>query len=202
MRVILQRILCLAAISLLVPAASCKSTGGSAGSLRTVSHGSTPAVLPGNFVAAVYSHDPNRDTTFMLADVPVAAVLEGKLRQGQILHVDLLWVPKPGATPIDADATNATIRYVIVSDGEVGIYGGAGFAMPRGRLGQRSLSISLRDASLQLLESTPNFVDRLGPAQMTGSFTAKLDDKKTRELHFAASQLVTNALGRTRYVLK
>lgn len=179
----------------------CRS-GGSAGSLRAVSLGSQPVTLPGNYKVAYYAHQPQAETTFMLSDVPIDQVLAGTITQGQLLHIDLIWLPKPGSTPLDPSATNATIRHVVISNGQVGVYGGAGFALPDGEPGDQKLTITLRDASLQLLESTEGFVDLLGPAQLTGTFTATRDEKKTRQLHYATSQLVTNALGRTRYVLK
>ena len=61
--------------------------------------------------------------------------------------------------------------------------------------------VGAREASLALQESTPGFVDLLSPSKLTGTFSAQRDDKRARQLYFAVSQLVTNALGRTRYVL-
>ena len=136
----------------------------------------------------------------MLSSIPPEQLMKGDVRNAQILHIELLWEPKAGQTPMDSAATNASIRYVIISNGEMGIYGGAGFALPDGDVTGTSVRVSLEDASLQLLEKTPGFHDLLGPAQLTGSFNATHDDVKTRQLNFATSQLVTNALGRTRYV--
>lgn len=173
---------------------------GVAGSLRAQSLGNKPVVLAGDYVAAYFWHDPNQTTSFMLSDVPIEDVLAGHVRQGQILHIELLWLPKPGATPMDSSAADASIRYVIIANGEVGVYGGAGFLMPGGSLDGKTASMSLRDSSLQLEQATSGFVDLLSPGQMVGNFTATQDEAKTRQLNFAASQLVTNALGRTRYV--
>jgi hypothetical protein len=173
---------------------------GSAGSLHTRSLGDNPVILPAKYLAAFFGPDPQGSTSFMLADVPVQQVLDRNVTQAQILHVDLLWEPMPGRTPIDPSATNASLRLVIIADGEVGLYGGAGFAMPSGSLDGKSVTLTLRDASLQLLDATPGFRDLLSPAEMTGTFTARRDEKKTQQLNQAASQMVTDALGRTRIV--
>ena len=176
-------------------------TGGTSGSLRTVSLGERSVVLPTDFKSVYYSHDPVTGvTSFMLSDIDPKKMIEGGITDGQFMHVELLWVPLAGQTPMDSSATNATIRYVLISKGELGIYGGAGFANPSRDPGVSTLSVSLKDASIQLLESTPGFQDLLSPAQMTGVFNARLDDKMTRQMNYAASQIVTNALGRTRFV--
>jgi hypothetical protein len=171
------------------------------GSLRTVSLGDNAVVFPTDFTSVFYSHDPESGTTsFMLSDVDPQRLLEGDVKDGQILHIELLWTPLAGFTPMDSSATNASIRYIILVDGHLGLYGGAGFAHPSSDPGAATLSVSLKDASIQLMESTSGFVDLLSPAQMTGAFKAKLDDKATRQMNFAASQIVTNILGRTRFV--
>jgi hypothetical protein len=201
MRVVVSGCAC----ALAVVAAGCLGAcgilaGGSAGTLRAQSLGDDPAVLQSNFTNAFFSHDPARGISFMLSDVPIDQLMKGTVNRGQIMHIDLLWMPKAGVTPLDSSATNATIRYVIISKGEIGVYGGAGFAMPQGDPLGKSLSITLRDASLQLQESTAGFHDVLSPAQLTGTISAKRDDRKTTQINYAASQLVTNALGKTKYV--
>lgn len=191
--------ICAIAVASVFWAGGCAKWG-SAGSLHTRSLGDAPVVLPAQYVAAYFGPDPQGSTAFMLTDVPIDHVFDRKVAKGQILHVDLLWVPKPGRTPIDPSATNASLRLVVIIDGEVGVYGGAGFALPSGPLDEKAVTLTLRDASLQLQDSTPGFRDLLSPAQMTGTFTAKRDEVKTRKLNDAASQIVTDALGRTRIV--
>lgn len=137
----------------------------------------------------------------MLSSIDPDRLMKGHVEDAQVLHIELLWQPKAGFTPMDTTATNASIRYVIISNGEMGIYGGAGFARPDGDATDKTLRVSLEDASLQLQEKTAGFHDLLGVAQVTGSFNSVRDDKKTRQLNYATCQLVTNALGKTRYVL-
>jgi len=172
-----------------------------AGSLHVLSLGRDPVTLSTRFDAAFFSHDAISGTSFMLSDVPVEQLLDGTASSGQIMHIELLWLPKPGRTPLEPTATNASIRLVVISDGELGVYGGAGFAMPSGNPAEdSSISLALRDASLQLLECTSGFNDLLSPAQLTGSVTSRRSDAETRKLNLAASQLVTNAIKQTRFV--
>ena len=64
------------------------------------------------------------------------------------------------------------------------------------------MSLSLRDASLMLLDSTDGFIDLLSPARLTGKLTAGLDRKQSQRMAWALNQIVTNALGYTRLVEK
>ena len=80
------------------------------------------------------------------------------------------------------------------------MYGGAGFALPAGTAGASTMSLELRDASLTLLDSTDGFIDLLSPARLTGRVTAHLSEKRARQLRYAVSQLVTDALGRSSFV--
>ena len=174
----------------------------SAGNLRSQSLRTNSVILPGDYRVAVFSTNNIAGTSILLSDVPIEQVVSGEVINAQILHIELLWLPKAGATPMDPSATNASIRHIVISNGQVGIYAGAGFARPdKDPTGNDTITITLRDASLALQESTSGFVDLLTPTRLTGTFTAKRDDKRARQLYFAVSQLVTNAFGRTRFVL-
>jgi hypothetical protein len=162
--------------------------------------GTNPVVLPCDYVTAFYAHDEATETMFFLTDVPVDDLLSGKVTRGSVVHLDLLWSPKPGSTPMDRSATNISIRFVVFADGEVGVYGGAGFALPDGDAGTATLGLELRDATLTLLDSTDGFNDLLSPARLTGELTARLNEKRTEQMRFAVSQLVTNALGHSHFV--
>ena len=168
------------------------------GSLRAQSLGDDPVALEGEYVTAFYADGSSVETSFILSDVGLDQLLSGQFSRGNVVRVDLLWIPKPGATPMDSSATNASILYVIVADGELGVYGGAGFALPEGDASGRSLAVRLRDATLDLLESTDGFVDLLSPATLTGTFTATHNDQRTRQLSTALRRLLNNALGSNR----
>lgn len=182
--------------------AGCTGGAKATGSLRAESLNDDPVVLNAQYVSVVYARDDDDTVSFFLSEVPVEDLLEGDITEGQVMHIELLWRPKAGSTPMDSSATNASIRHVIMVDGELGVYGGAGFALPRGRPGQDRMRISLRDATIRLLESTDGFADPLTPARMTGNFTAIHDPQLVRKLHRAISQVVTNALGRSRFVAR
>ena len=176
------------------------AAGGSAGSLTAESLGTEPVVLEREYVFGIYAARSATEVSFLLSDVPLEKLLSGEVQRANVVHLDLLWEPKPGATPMDSSATDVSIRFVVFADGEVGVYGGAGFALPDGKAGDRRLGLDLRDASLTLMESTDGFVDLLSPVRLTGSISARLNEKRTREMLYAVSQLVTNALGRTFFV--
>ena len=196
----LQRPLLIALIVLTAAAlpVACSYRGG--GTLQAQSLGDDPVVLPCAPSHVVYAYDPSGESTFWLTNVPLEDLLSGNVRDGQIMHLELLWIPKPGATPMDASATNASIRHIIMADGELGVYGGAGFAMPGSPLGGERVSVTIRDASLSLQERTSGFRDLLTPAVLTGEFTAVLDAQTATQLQYAVSQIVTDAIGRSRFV--
>ncbi len=168
------------------------------GSLRAQSLGDDPVALEAEYITAFYADGDSVETSFILSDVGLDQLLSGQFSRGHVVRVNLLWVPKPGATPMDSSATNASIRYIIVADGELGVYAGAGFALPQGDASGASLTVRLRDGSLILLESTDGFVDLLSPATLTGSFTATHNDQRARQLSAALRRLVNDALGSNR----
>ncbi len=187
-------------VVLTLAAAGCNAFRGSAGTLRSESLGPDRVVLHGTYETVVYAHNPAGDTSFFLSDIPLDDLIGSYPRDGQVIHIELLWEPKPGATPMDASATNASIRHVVVAGGEVGVYGGAGFALPHGTPGSDNLTVTLRDATVRLLESTKGFADPLSPARITGTFSAHHDPLLARKLHRAVTQMVTNAVGKPWYV--
>jgi hypothetical protein len=176
------------------------ASGGPFGSLVAESLGENPVVLPGEYVVGVYAERSATEVSLLMSDVPLEQLVSGEVAEANVVHLDLLWIPQPGATPMDRAATNVCIRYVVIADGEVGVYGGAGFALPGGKVGASRLGLDLRDASLTLLESTDGFVDLLSPARLTGTVSARRNEKRTEQALYAVSQLVTNALGRTFFV--
>lgn len=169
------------------------------GALRTESIGAESYRLRGAFRTAVYTVG-EANITMYLSEMPLEAFGDPATLNGQLVHVDVLWSPIAGRTPLDESATNASIRQVIFTQGAVGVYGGAGMADPGKKVGARSLDVSLREATLTLEAATEGFQDLLSPARMTGAFTCRLDADMTQRLRFAASQVVTNALGRTIWI--
>jgi len=117
-----------------------------------------------------------------------------------VLHAQLLWVPKPGTTPIDPTATNVTLRWIVFAGGEVGVYGGAGFCWPDGEIGAAPLTLDIEASTLSLIASTPDFVDQASPASISGRFRAPYRPAAALEMRQRVSRLVTEAVGRAYWV--
>ncbi len=169
------------------------------GEVRLEGLGTSPLALDGVLPFGAYAAS-EADHAFYCSDVPIEDLLKGGVQNGQFLHVQLLWLPLPGRTPVDETATNLTIRYVVVSEGKVGVYGGGGFAWPRGEPGKDDLTLVIEGSSLSLLAKSEGFTDLLTPAKLTGTVYAKLDAEVTRRYRRGLNQLVTDGLGATRWV--
>lgn len=161
------------------------------------------------FTTVVYAYQPDGDTSFWLTDVPIERLRriarQGRADradlEGMVIHVELLWPPKAGATPMDSSATNVSIRHVMLVDGEVGIYAGAGFARPKGKPKAGSpVTMLLKDSTVRYAEGTDGFRDLLTPARLHGTFVAVDDPETARLLQHLFSQIVSDALGVPRWV--
>lgn len=168
------------------------------GAVKAESLAGRRVILPGDFERAVYDHETDADTTIVLSDVSVDDLLLGTVDEGQILYMQMLWLPKAGATPMDSSATNLSLRHIVVSGGAMGIYGGAGYATPDGQPGGRTFGLTIRDSTLRLLEATEGFADPLTPSRITGSVDAVRSQRSTRRFRIALSQFITDRLGEPR----
>lgn len=111
-------------------------------------------------------------------NLPEAALSgEANLSQasGVMLHAHILTQPKAGRTPIATTATTTTLRLLIVSNGQAGLYAGGGFAdFDVDGEGEKSqLSGRIRSATLRLVRATQGFSDVLGPCTLTINADAK-----------------------------
>lgn len=167
--------------------------------VRMESLGQTPGSIQATLPYGSYT-STEADESMYASDVPLDTLLTGAVRNGQFLHAQLLWSPKPGNTPVDPSATNVTLRYVLLVEGEIGIYGGAGFAWPNGTVGKQPLLLTIEASSMSLLACTSGFHDPLTPAQLTGSIMMAPDADSTRQFRRAISQIATDALGSSRWV--
>jgi len=85
-------------------------------------------------------------------------------------------VPRAGRTPIATTAVTATVRCMVVANGQVGVYGGGGFFNKSGTAGDDTFGGAVNQASLYLLHASPSFNDLMGPCEYSGSFMARKDD--------------------------
>lgn len=144
------------------------------------------------------------EDSFFFGDVPLSALLEHgserPLRNAVFVHVQLIWKPKPGMTPVDATATNAVTRVLIVSEGEVGLYGGAGFANLEGEPGEQEIALEIEGGTLTLLERTAGFNDLLSPAEFSAELRAPLAPEESARWRRALAQFATNVFGKSLWV--
>ena len=196
---VLHRVLGASLIVTALLQASCISNHAT-GRVEVISKAENPVRVDLRFDNGSYSVEPS-DTSFYLSNLNLDELIEGPVENAQILHAQLLWSPKPGATPVDPTATNLTLRLAIFVDGELGIYGGAGFAWPSGTIGESAVELEIVGSTLTLLHATEGFRDLLSPVLLLGQVSAPFDPVKTLRTRQAASQLVTDRLGRTQWVL-
>lgn len=174
-----------------------------AGTMELVALGSQPLALETEFIASAYVVREAEDS-FWFSDVPLEQLLAHDagtpLRNAVFLHAQLVWTPKPGMTPLDPTATNLVTRVVVVSEGEVGLYGGAAFARPNGEPGADDMELVVEGGTLSLLAKTNGFHDLLSPVGLTGTFVARHAPDEAGRWRRALSQFVTNALGTSTWV--
>lgn len=185
-------------LSATLMAVGCASTTGE-GKVELRSAAREQGELRTSFDVAAFAVGPAA-TAIYLSDVPVQRLVDGSATTAQAVHIELLWKPRAGYTPIEDDATNASIRYMVFVDGEVGIYGGAGMVRFRGKLTGERVRFFIEGGSLSLIDATPGFVDRLSPALISADVRAVRSDEQALRLRQALSQRVTDAFGETRIV--
>jgi hypothetical protein len=115
---------------------------------------------------------------FYLTDLPPElwrpeADLEGV--SGTLVHLHLFLPPAAGRAPMGENASNLTVRYVVIAGGEVGVYAGGGFLYLEGSPLDRHTGGRFSGASMRLVRATPNFRDILGASRLKGSFDAAQD---------------------------
>ena len=170
------------------------------GLVEAVGSGDTAVRLPSEFTSGTFSVEPAA-TTVVFSDIPYEELADGTAKDGRFLHIEVLWRPRAGRTPIETSSTNLSIRFVVVSNGEVGVYVGGGFAWVKGgREGDGALGLEIIGSSISLIDKTPGFVDLLSPASLLGELGALRNAENARATRRAASQFVTNRLGRVRWV--
>lgn len=190
------------ALSLTLFLSACAQRG-QAGTIELSALGSKPLVLERALQFGHYAQLES-EISFWFSDVPFETLATHSatepMQDAVFLHAQLVWEPEPGRTPLASTATNVVTRVVIVSGGEIGLYGGAAFARPRDAIGDEQLEIVLRGGTLTLLAHTPGFHDLLSPVGLHGTLTASCSTEETNRWRRGVSQLVTNALGRSMWV--
>lgn len=154
--------------------------GGSSAQIASVEHGATLAPV---WKTAIYASPDDNTADVILSDLDLdqlLAVAEGREPhagvEASILRVRMFLHPRAGRTPIDDTASNAAATLLVLARGEWGVYGGGGFMLPSDRSGAKSISGTVRDATLRLTGATTGFDDLLGASDLSGRITATRND--------------------------
>jgi hypothetical protein len=179
------RVLVGAGVLALAASAGCgafTSVGGRAVEFRSVEN--TALLQPTLPLVVFEARDLNTADFYLtdLADEDLVPGADWTGVSGQIVHVRLFLRPRAGQTPIDRGACTAIVRTLVLSRGEVGLYGGGGFMLVSGDPGDARMSGSISGASVRLQAATEAFIDALGAAEFSGSWTAQRDDATAREI--------------------
>ncbi len=111
---------------------------------------------------------------------------------GQIVHIHMFIRPSPGKTPIEPQASNCSIRHLILAPGATGLYGGGGFLLPSSSASSGTFGGSISAGTLRLQAATPTFNDALGPTGVRASFKVK----ESRELALTIARRLEEATPR------
>jgi hypothetical protein len=183
----------LATIAVALLAGGCRPGGGAGSPLIIGSADGDGVRVSGELPYGAYAADAGGEPVFTVSDVPYEQLRDGTPDTAQVLYAALLWRPKPGQTPLDPTATNVSLEYIILSRGEMGVYGGGGFARPLGAPGDPELGIDIESSTLRLLRATPGFVNRLGNGRITGVLRAERQPALARRMRQAVEVLERRA---------
>jgi hypothetical protein len=156
---------------------------GISGPLRIQSQRTAKPIAPA-FDQSYYYFDRDQDLFFVMRSATATA---GKT-EDQVLTIRVFWKPRGGVTTLNASAINATFRYVIMTPDALGMYEGAGFVRLTSDPGESTFEARIVDADMRLTQASNSFVDTLGRARITGTFSAAYDDAKAVDMLQTAQQ--------------
>lgn len=152
---------------------------GTANTLFIVSNGDKSVFAPNYQCEAYLATDPNTAELY-LSDIPASRLTDSKdtldTARGSIIHIHLFLYPSAGSTPVDPTACNITIRQLVLAGPATGLYGGGGFVLPDGDIGDKRVSGTIRQASVRMIRSTADFHDPIGPGSLSGEFSTPRND--------------------------
>lgn len=211
----------LVTLALVAPTLPGGCTGDGSADLSTypASRASDTGSLTPAFITTAYFPTDQNTADIFLSDIPAAQLADPAAgltaKTGNIVYIHVFLIPSAGMTPIENSACNVTVRHLILAGsvqakaGEpgatsstvstvaaIGLYGGAGFMTTGSDPGDDTFTGTIHDSSLRLSRATPGFVDRLGPASMSGKFTAVRDDRLARMIAARFEQISRSLTGR------
>ena len=156
--------------------------------------GGKPTTLTLN--QGVYRQDDPDHRTFVL--------YQGNLDAPErIVTIRTFWQPHAGKTPLDPTATNATIHYVDLRNGQIGVYSGAGFVLPSTpATGLGGLRLQVSQSNLRLDDHSEDYPQAPGVTHvnLSGSVNVHRDDIQLLEAVRRAEQLMLQRLNYPRFV--
>ena len=170
----------------------CGSLSGSGGAARLQSLQNTSelrAELPTRIYTA---RDPDTVDIYM-TNLPESVWNSGadvSDMTGLLVHVHMFIRPKAGRTPIADTASTATVRCLVLANGELGVYGGGGFFVDASDAGDEVFSGTMREATVRLVSATGGFNDRLGVAVFSGKVAGTLDRETAQRMDRAMRALI------------
>ena len=123
-----------------------------------------------------------------MTDIPLEQLQSGEFKNGQIIHLQVLWTPVAGKTPLASTSTNLSIEHIIISDGQVGIYGGGGYCWMTGS-SEDGMQLNIENATIAIQDSSDGFADLLTPATMNGKVRSVPNQTVARQIATAAELL-------------
>lgn len=166
-----------------------RSVGGDGAELTSLQNGNSLSI---SATTRVYGFEDRHRADFYLTDLPEEVWKSGadaSNLNGTMVHVAMFVTPKAGRTPIAVDANSAIVRVLVLSNGQVGLYGGGGFFTRSGAPGMESVGGSVTDGTVRLVRATPGFNDLLGPSTFNCGFTTVLDAEQAAQMDRAFNAL-------------
>lgn len=134
--------------------------------------------------AAYLPEGPGAASVF-LTDLDTAALDRGTDLlglSGRIVQIRMFLSPSSGSTPVGKNACSATVRHIILADGNIGVYSGGGFMWPETNVGDARLAGTVSNATMRLTGSHGNFSDRLGASTLDATFSARRDEALAKRI--------------------
>jgi hypothetical protein len=171
--------------------AGCASGGGFLGSsspLEIHSMGLDRVVLKTNCSTIVCTKGFANEGDIWMTDIPLDKLAKGNFTDGQIIHLQVLWTPLAGKTPLASTSTNLAIKHIIISEGNIGIYGGGGYCWNNGNPDE-GMQLYIEDATIAIQNHSPSFQDILTPATMNGVVKSMPNSAIAQQIASAALSL-------------
>lgn len=177
-------------ILVIIVLSGCSTGGGflSNRQLEIHSMGLHRVVLQPNCTTIVCTNGFANEGDIWMTDIPLEQIESGDISNGQIIHLQVLWTPVAGKTPLASTSTNLSIELIIISEGHIGVYGGGGYCWMSGTP-KDGMQLYIEDATLAIQELSEGFADLLTPATMGGRVQSEPDAITARQIANAAELL-------------